>query len=94
VVPNIMGSAVGVHPLVVIFGLLIGEQLYGLAGILLAVPMVVILKEAVLYAADHLGVARRGRAAPPAPAPEEPPPEREPPTRVVDAPTLRPGELS
>ena len=101
VVPNIMGNAVGVHPLVVIFGLLIGEQLYGLAGILLAVPMVVIVKEAVLYAADHLGVARRSRAAPPAPTPQEPPPQPEPPaerepptTRVVDAPTLRPGELS
>jgi len=105
VVPNIMGNAVGVHPLVVIFGLLVGEQLYGLAGILLAVPMVVILKEAVLYAADHLGVERRGRAAPPAPrpapppapapAPEAPPAEREAPTtRVVDSPTLRPGELS
>lgn len=49
VVPKIMGSAVGVHPLVVIFGLLVGEQLYGLGGVLLAIPMVVLVKEAVLF---------------------------------------------
>jgi predicted PurR-regulated permease PerM len=93
VVPNIMGSAVGVHPLVVIFGLLVGQQLYGLAGILLAVPMVVIIKEAVLYAAEHLRAAPAPAPAPPAPAAEDPPPERDATTRVVDAPTLRPGEL-
>jgi predicted PurR-regulated permease PerM len=54
VVPNIMGSAVGVHPLVVIFGLLIGEAIAGIPGVLLSVPMVVIIKEFVTYAADYL----------------------------------------
>jgi predicted PurR-regulated permease PerM len=53
VVPNIMGSAVGVHPLVVIFGLLIGETLAGVAGVLLAIPMVVIVKEFITYAGDY-----------------------------------------
>ncbi len=68
VVPKIMGGAVGVHPLVVIFGLLVGEQLYGLVGILLAIPVVVILKETVVYASDRFGLARwrreQGAAAP------------------------------
>jgi predicted PurR-regulated permease PerM len=54
VVPNIMGSAVGVHPLVVIFGLLIGEAVAGVAGVLLSIPMVVIIKEIVTYAAEYL----------------------------------------
>jgi len=54
VVPNIMGSAVGVHPLVVIFGLLIGDAIAGVPGVLLSVPMVVIVKEFVTYAADYL----------------------------------------
>jgi predicted PurR-regulated permease PerM len=90
VVPNIMGSAVGVHPLVVIFGLLVGQQLYGLPGILLAVPMVVIIKEAVLYASERLRPVPTPDPAPPA---EDPPSEREATTRVVDAPTLRPGGL-
>lgn len=54
VVPNIMGSAVGVHPLVVIFGLLIGDQIAGVGGVLLAIPVVVIVKELVTFAADYL----------------------------------------
>lgn len=54
VVPKIMGDAVGVHPLVVIFGLLVGEQLAGLMGMLMAIPVVVIVKELVAFAADHL----------------------------------------
>jgi len=58
VVPKIMGGAVGVHPLVVIFGLLVGEQLYGLIGILLAIPMLVILKETVVYTSERFGLAR------------------------------------
>ncbi|CAN0378135.1 unnamed protein product, partial [Phaeothamnion confervicola] len=53
VVPKIMGSAVGVHPLVVIFGLLIGEQLAGIAGVLLAIPVVVVMKEAAMFLADR-----------------------------------------
>ncbi len=51
-----MGDAVGVHPLVVIFGLLVGEQLLGLVGMLIAIPAVVVVKEAAIFAADHLMV--------------------------------------
>lgn len=58
VVPQVMGDAVGVHPLVVIFGLLVGEQLAGLVGVLIAIPVVVIVKEAVAFAADRLLPAR------------------------------------
>src|SRR5262249_56434709 len=39
VVPNIMGSALRLHPLLVIFGLLAGGEVYGLAGILVALPL-------------------------------------------------------
>lgn len=55
VVPQVMGGAVGVHPLVVIFGLLIGEQIYGLPGLLLAIPVVVIVKETLVYASERMG---------------------------------------
>jgi len=55
VVPQIMGDAVGVHPLVVIFGILIGEELYGIPGIILAIPAVVLLKETVVYASERMG---------------------------------------
>jgi predicted PurR-regulated permease PerM len=39
VVPNVMGSALRLHPLLVIFGLLAGGEIYGLAGILVALPL-------------------------------------------------------
>ena len=47
-VPNIMGQAVGVHPLVVIFAVLAGANIYGIAGMLLALPLVALVRE--LYA--------------------------------------------
>src|SRR5436190_7243062 len=39
VVPNVMGSALRLHPLLVIFGLLSGTEIYGLAGALMALPV-------------------------------------------------------
>jgi predicted PurR-regulated permease PerM len=38
VVPNVMGSALRLHPLLVIFGLLAGAEIYGLAGVFVALP--------------------------------------------------------
>ena len=38
VVPNVMATALRLHPLLVIFGLLAGRELYGIAGVLLALP--------------------------------------------------------
>ena len=38
VVPNVMASALRLHPLLVIFGLLAGGELYGIAGVLIALP--------------------------------------------------------
>ena len=39
VVPNVMANALRLHPLLVIFGLLAGAELYGIAGILVALPL-------------------------------------------------------
>jgi predicted PurR-regulated permease PerM len=39
VVPNVMGSALRLHPLLVIFGLLAGGAIYGFVGILVALPL-------------------------------------------------------
>jgi predicted PurR-regulated permease PerM len=38
VVPNVMGSALRLHPLLVIFGLLAGAEIYGLPGVFVALP--------------------------------------------------------
>ena len=39
VVPKVMGNALRLHPLLVIFGLLAGGEIYGLPGVLVALPM-------------------------------------------------------
>jgi len=39
VVPNVMGSALRLHPLLVIFGLLAGAEIYGLVGALVTLPL-------------------------------------------------------
>src|SRR5881398_3773624 len=39
VVPNVMGTALRLHPLLVIFGLLAGGEIYGLPGALISLPL-------------------------------------------------------
>ena len=43
-VPKVMGNVVGVKPIVVILGVLVGASLGGILGAMLAVPVLVILK--------------------------------------------------
>jgi predicted PurR-regulated permease PerM len=38
VVPNVMGTALRLHPLLVIFGLLAGAEIYGLPGVFVTLP--------------------------------------------------------
>lgn len=44
ITPKIVGKTVGLHPLVAIVSLLIGGQLFGLFGMLLAVPVTAVLQ--------------------------------------------------
>jgi len=39
IVPNVMGRSLRLHPLLVIFGLLAGAEIYGFPGILVALPL-------------------------------------------------------
>ncbi|HEY3764959.1 MAG TPA: AI-2E family transporter [Gaiellales bacterium] len=88
IVPKLMGGAVKVHPLFVIFALLAGEELFGVAGVLLAMPLVAIGREVAAFLLERisleqwragpiaLGVGLAGPPAPDAPAPApEPAPE-------------------
>ncbi|MBE3579622.1 MAG: AI-2E family transporter [Caldanaerobacter subterraneus] len=45
VTPKVMGDSVGLHPVTVIFALLLGEELFGVWGLLFSVPVAAILKE-------------------------------------------------
>jgi predicted PurR-regulated permease PerM len=44
ITPRVVGTTVGLHPLVTIVALLIGGQLFGLMGMLLAVPVTAVLQ--------------------------------------------------
>jgi predicted PurR-regulated permease PerM len=78
--PKIMGDAAKVHPVLVVFALIAGEHLYGIAGALLAVPVLSILQSLFLhYREVALGVPapKRDSLAPPEPVakPVDAPPE-------------------
>ncbi|NLO27336.1 MAG: AI-2E family transporter [Actinobacteria bacterium] len=47
--PNIVGSSVGVHPLVVIFALLAGAQIGGILGMLAAMPLLAMLRHTLTF---------------------------------------------
>lgn len=44
ITPNLIGSKLGIHPLVIVFALLAGGQLWGIWGMLFAVPIAAVLK--------------------------------------------------
>lgn len=44
ILPVIIGNATRLHPLIVLFSVLVGERVYGVLGIILAVPLVATLK--------------------------------------------------
>jgi len=44
ITPNIMGSRVSVNPLVALISMIIGGQILGIAGLIIAIPMVGVLK--------------------------------------------------
>jgi len=48
-VPNIMGQVVGIHPLIVIFAVLAGAELKGIAGMLLTLPLLALAREVVVF---------------------------------------------
>ena len=44
VVPKVMGSALRLHPLLVIFGLLAGAEIYGILGIFVVLPLLAVMR--------------------------------------------------
>ena len=56
--PRVLGQTVGLHPLAVVFALLAGGEIYGLIGVILAVPVAACLKVLALFAYDSLTAYR------------------------------------
>ena len=50
--PRILGSRLSLHPMAVFLGLLIGGKLFGLLGVILAVPTIAVAKVFVAFSAE------------------------------------------
>lgn len=49
VIPKLMGNAVGVHPLIVIFAILAGIQIMGIGGVILVLPLLAVSRQIILF---------------------------------------------
>jgi AI-2E family transporter/zinc-ribbon domain len=54
VAPAVFSQALRINPLLVIFALLMGGRLYGIAGAFLALPLAAVARESVVYFREHL----------------------------------------
>ena len=54
VVPKVMGHTLRLHPLLVIFGLLAGGEIYGFPGILIALPLLAALRAAWEFFSERI----------------------------------------
>ena len=78
VAPQVFGHSLRINPLLVIFALLIGGELYGILGAFIALPLAAVARETATYLRRHLVLEPWGAVAPTAlaagPAPGIPPP--------------------
>jgi predicted PurR-regulated permease PerM len=63
VAPQVFGHTLRINPLLVILALLLGLQFYGIVGALLALPILAVLRETIVYLGRRLTLERwdRGR---------------------------------
>jgi predicted PurR-regulated permease PerM len=54
VIPKLMGAAIAVHPLLVIFGIIAGAQIMGIGGVLLALPLLAVGREIVMVLRERI----------------------------------------
>ncbi|MBC7644627.1 MAG: AI-2E family transporter [Thermoleophilia bacterium] len=54
VIPKLMGAAIAVHPLLVIFGIIAGAQIFGFGGVILVLPLLAIAREIMMFAREHV----------------------------------------
>ncbi|MGA9284540.1 MAG: AI-2E family transporter [Solirubrobacteraceae bacterium] len=65
VAPQIFSHTLRINPLLVIFALLLGLQLYGIIGALVALPILSVLRETAIYLHRHLKLEPWERLSPP-----------------------------
>jgi predicted PurR-regulated permease PerM len=72
VAPQVFGHSLRINPLLIIFALLFGAELYGVIGAFVSLPVAAILRETVLYLRRHVVLERWNAVRPP----ETPPPQQ------------------
>jgi putative heme transporter len=72
VAPNVFGLTLRINPLFVIFSLLVGGEVAGFVGALLALPIAAIVRETFVYLRRHLVLESWGTAQPAALTPGGP----------------------
>jgi putative heme transporter len=65
VAPQIFGHTLRINPLLVIFALLLGLQLHGVVGALIALPILSVLRETAVYLSRHITFESWDREQPP-----------------------------
>ncbi len=70
VAPQVFGHSLRVNPLLIIFALLFGAELFGIVGAFVALPVAAVLRETVVYLRRHVVLERWPVTRPP----EAPPP--------------------
>jgi putative heme transporter len=73
VAPNVFAQALRINPLLVIFALLLGGQLYGFIGAFIALPIAAILRETFDYGRQNLAFERWDLPNAAEPVPDVPP---------------------
>lgn len=70
VAPQVFGSALRINPILIIFALLLGAELYGIVGAFVALPLAAVARETLVYLRRHVMLEPIGpaAAAPPCPA--------------------------
>lgn len=64
VAPQIFGHTLRINPLLVIFALLLGLQVHGIIGALIALPILSVLRETVVYLGRHVTFEPWDRSGP------------------------------
>jgi predicted PurR-regulated permease PerM len=89
VVPNVMGSALRLHPLLIIFGLLAGAEIYGFPGILVALPFLAACRAAWEFFSERVALEPwpvGGAGVVPVEVEIEPAASESPPTPAIEPP--------
>ena len=64
VAPQVFGHALRINPLLVIFALLVGGELYGILGAFMALPIAAVARETAVYLRRHSCSSPGGRSRP------------------------------